>query len=572
MIKKEFSKNIIAVLLILFLGFILISSVSAFKEDNNLTQISDVSIQDNTYSFDELADEINRTPENQTLTLNHDYEYVSGHNRGILISKPITIDGAGHTLNGKSQSRIFNITSDNVVIKNINFINGNAYGRYFSNSAGGGAIYWSGSNGLLENCNFINNTGYGIEDDPFDKEETIVSEDGTVIHTISFRPMGAKTNEGGAIVWKGSKGTVSKCIFINNNVGYPNMGGAICWRGDDGKIISSQFFENSAWCGAAICWIGNNGEISYSKLIKNGFFDGGIYWFGKNGCVKYSILLGLDEMSVLRPADGDIDADYNFWGDTIDNLNKIIKLNNVKKWFVLNTTHNGEFLTKGTSVLVSYDINSLFDNGIIISFDSPIDYSGEIYYTAPKTGFLTVDVKNGQVSIKIDSKDRIVSKNLKKYYSGKVIYKVKISDVLGKVVAGKVTFKVGRKTYNVLTDKEGVATLKIKLKPGKYTVYTYYCDDKAKNKIMIKNTLITKNLSKKVKKSKNFNVKVLNSKGKAFKKQLVKIAFKGKNYKIKTNQNGMATFKIPKKLKVGKYNIKTTYNGLTNLNKIIVKK
>ena len=79
-------------------------------------------------------------------------------------------------------------------------------------------------------------------------------------------------------------------------------------------------------------------------------------------------------------------------------------------------------------------------------------------------------------------------------------------------------------------------------------------------------------ISKKVKKSAKFKVKVLNSKGKAFKNQLVKIKFKGKTYKFKTNKNGIATFKIPKNLKIGKYTIKTTYNGLTNSNKIIVKK
>ena len=65
---------------------------------------------------------------------------------------------------------------------------------------------------------------------------------------------------------------------------------------------------------------------------------------------------------------------------------------------------------------------------------------------------------------------------------------------------------------------------------------------------------------------------MLNSKGKAYKNQVVKIKFKGKTYKIKTNKKGIATFKVSKKLKVGKYVIKTTYKGLTNSNKIVVKK
>ena len=123
--------------------------------------------------FDELAERINATPEGGLLILDRDYMYVNGSNKGIVISKPIVIDGNGHTLDGCKLSRMFNVTSDNVTLKNINFVNGNAFGRYFA-IAGGGAIYWYGANGLVENCNFINNTGSGVEDDPFDKEETWV--------------------------------------------------------------------------------------------------------------------------------------------------------------------------------------------------------------------------------------------------------------------------------------------------------------------------------------------------------------------------------------------------------------
>ena len=123
-----------------------------------------------------------------------------------------------------------------------------------------------------------------------------------------------------------------------------------------------------------------------------------------------------------------------------------------------------------------------------------------------------------------------------------------------------------------MTDGNGYAALKITQKPGKYTIFTQYEDIIVKNRITVKTTLITKNLSKKVKKSAKFKIQVLNSKGNAFKKQLVKINFKGKTYKLKTNGKGISTFKISNNLKVGKYIIKTTCNGLTNSNKIIVKK
>ena len=135
-----------------------------------------------------------------------------------------------------------------------------------------------------------------------------------------------------------------------------------------------------------------------------------------------------------------------------------------------------------------------------------------------------------------------------------------------------ITFKLNEKTYKIKTDKNGIATLKLNQKPGKYTVDVEYKGFKVTNKITIKTTLITKNISKKVKKTAKFNVKVLNTKGKPYSKQVVKITFKGKTYKIKSNSKGIATFTIPKNLKIGKYTIKTAYNGYAITNKITVKK
>lgn len=550
---------------------------SNFKNSSLIDTWYNITMSDVTYgdvgSFEELALIINSTPEGAILTLDKDYKYVNGTNKGILISKSIVIDGNGHTLNGNKLSRMFNITADKVVIRNINFVNGNAFGHYFARYVGGGAIYWSGDNGLIENCNFTDNAGRGIEDDPFDKEEITVNEDGTVTHTIRIRPMGAKINEGGAIVWNGTNGVVSKCKFVNNSVGYPNTGGAICWRGDNGKVLDSQFYENNAWCGSAIAWIGDNGTILSSIIANSSFFDGGIYWFGSNGNIHNSILLGVSHSSALRPSDCDVNADYNFWGDTLENPNSTVKKGNLSNWLVMKFSHNGEFVKEGEKLIIRYDITSLMDSkGKLSQYFGLVNYSSQFVFKANKAGFLNITFKNGKVNVNIDSKTAVISKDLTCHYSGKISYKVSVYDVLGKVINKKVKFTVNKKNYYAYTNKNGVATLKLKLKPGKYTVYSSYEKVKVKNTIKIKTTLITKNVNKKVKKSGKFTVKVLNSKGKPISKKLVKIKFYGKTYKIKTNKKGIATLKLSKKLKVGKYTIKTTYNGLTNSNKIIVKK
>lgn len=539
-------------------------------------------------SFDALYEKISDAAENSIIILDRDYQYVNGSNKGILITKPITIDGAGHTLDGNLLSRMFNITSDNVTLKNINFINGNAYGRY-GGIAGGGAIYWNGANGLVLNCNFTNNHGRGIEDDPYDKEETIILEDGTVIYNYRFRPMGAKTNEGGAIVWNGTNGTVKGCLFENNGVGYPNSGGAICWKGASGRVIESEFYNNDGWAGSAICWTANDGFITSSSFLNSGI-GSGILWFGANGTITNSILLDLVRDSAIQVYGGNMTVENSWWGDTLNSASYKIKAAN--NWLVLNVTANKNIVHKGDEVVIKFDLGFVtnssgavnrftqsnitnfklyLSNGDAITLNNGI---GEYRFKATQTGKITLDMKRGKLDVTIKPLTKITSnKDITKYYKASCQYKVRVYGADGKIASNKrVKFTIGKNVYYRITDKNGYAILKISKKPGKYTVTAQFDKVKVKNKITIKTTLITKNVNKKFKKSGKFNVKVLNSKGKILKNKVVKVKFKGKTYKIKTNKNGIATFKIPKSLKVGKYTVKTSYGGLTNSNKIVVKK
>ncbi len=516
---------------LIILALFLISCASASElSDDNLTEVDEpkeCGLKNAT--FKDLSQKINDTPENQTLTLADDYRYDEGDVHGILISKSITIDGAGHTIDANHSSRIFNITADNVVLKNINFVNGNALGKYFSSDVGGGAIYWTGANGNVFNCSFINNTGSGIEDDPFDKEETVVTEDGQIMHVVRFRPMGARINEGGAITWRGDNGTVSNCIFRNNHVGYPDGGGAICWRGNNGKVTDSIFLDNGAWVGCAVEWRGENGLILSSKFLNRGLSDNGIFWSGNNGSIRNSILISPDGRNVVNRYDQGLSADFNYWGDDISNPNQFAKPDTVNYWYV------------------SRNVNVSFDR---LEINSSFILVNSIPEASPK----------------------IVSNDLKIYY-GSSNFKIQVFDRKGHPASyADIVFYINNREYHQMTDDEGYATLEFKLKPGSYGVFTQYDGFIVKNKITVKTTLITKNLYKKVKKSAKFKIKVLNSKGKAFKKQTVKIKFKAKTYKLKTNQKGMAIFKVPKNLKVGRYTIKTTCNGITNSNRIIVKK
>lgn len=250
-------------LIILFLLIIItLNTVNAI--DNETIQLTDDNDQteevnndslENTGSFIELQELIDNTASG-TIDLEKDYEYNSSTDssliEGITITQSgITINGNNHTLNAKNQIRIFNIQASNIVLKNINFINGNEshyrYGNY------GGAIYWQGSNGVLINSTFINNT---VKD------------------------------TAGAIYWSGLSGKIINSTFKDNTITGNGQGAAVYWNRDSSsmKITNSTFINNkilgSAGSGGALYWhTASNIEISNSIFINNSATNGGaIRW------------------------------------------------------------------------------------------------------------------------------------------------------------------------------------------------------------------------------------------------------------------------------------------------------
>ena len=104
-------------------------------------------------TFKALQEKINNTAEGGTLVLENNYTNTDWNFRfGINISKSLTIDGNGFTIDGGKRGRIFQVTAANVTLKNINFVNTNPV-----DNKGGGAVYWSGANGVLSGSSFVNN-------------------------------------------------------------------------------------------------------------------------------------------------------------------------------------------------------------------------------------------------------------------------------------------------------------------------------------------------------------------------------------------------------------------------------
>jgi len=159
------------------------------------------------------------------------------------------------------------------------------------------------------------------------------------------------------------------------------------------------------------------------------------------------------------------------------------------------------------------------------------------------------------------------------YFGSGSSYKVRVYDDNGNVAKGvKVTFKINGKTYTRTTDSNGYAALKISLQANTYTVEASYKDFNVSNKIVVKPTLILKDKSVKRSKTFSYTVKLLSNKGKILKNKYVKVKFKGKTYKAKTNSKGIATFKIKVNSKTGKFTLTATYGSAKISKKITVKK
>ena len=239
----------------------------------------------------------------------------------------------------------------------------------------------------------------------------------------------------------------------------------------------------------------------------------------------------------------------------------------------LTKTYNSKYAIK----LLNTSDATFILNGVL--YDVKTDENGFAYINIlEKVGEYKLTIINNWNGENITKTINVVPRlggnsDISKYYLGSKNYQVRVLNDDGDIASGVyVKITVGGKTYNVKTNKSGIATLKLAQKPNKYTITASYNGFKVSNKVVIKTTIITKNLSKKKAKTAKFTVKLLNSNGKILKSKIATIKFKGKTYKVKTNSKGIAKLTINKNIKVGKYNIVTSYGKLTVKNWVKVTK
>jgi predicted outer membrane repeat protein len=151
----------------------------------------------------------------EVLVLPHDFKYDDYvdedlYAEGVLISKNITIDGNGTTIDSDKFFRLLKIADGiTVTIANVTFINGNA--------TAGAAILTSAASLTIDSCKFLNN-------DPADGGAIYIGAGNVTVIGATLYENNTAINGGAIYVAAGGTLTVNGATFNNNTAA---VGGAI---------------------------------------------------------------------------------------------------------------------------------------------------------------------------------------------------------------------------------------------------------------------------------------------------------------------------------------------------------
>ncbi len=294
--------------------------------------------------------------------------------------------------------------------------------------------------------------------------------------------------------------------------------------------------------------------------------------------VKYSKLTdknGLVEIDISSLAVGSYNVLSVFDGDKKYNVNKVYSKINVTST-IKASDFQARFLDSEGNTLantvVSFIINkkeylTVTDINGIAKFDIKLSVGAyEVKIINPLTN------ENLTRNVKI-FKRITLNRDLTMDYNSGNTFNVRIYGDNGKISHGGevISFKIGKNTFNVKTDKNGYAKLKINLIPNKYKIITSYKGERVFNNIVVNPVLKAKNIVVKKSKTIKFSATLKNTNKKAIIGKKITFKVKGKIYTAKTNKKGIATIYL-KNFKVGKYNICSKYVKSSVKNSIIVKK
>ena len=548
-------------------------------------------------SFTNLNDTINGNSDDY-ISLDSDYIYTdddSDFQHGINITRDVTINGNGHTIDGNNAARIFQVQECTVVFQNIDFVNGRSPGSY----GDAGALWvYDGAKATAENCTFTNNHGT--------YRGGATHGDCTAIN-CTFTNNGVNGNkdekDGGSM----NRGTAIDCTFVNNHAG--GCGGAIF----NGTAVNCTFIYNSAQSGADVyntecdenCLFLDSAYLTASDLITT--YNSGeklLFNFSamvddeeisfNNVNVEIKISQNGEEIGTYRAYSGEergwiVTLEPGTYNATLsvgpaEPANVTITVNKIDA--EISTSAEDISLFVGDESAVEYALNpSDADGDIIFTSSNPevvsVDSTGAIKALSEGTVTITISLSSDHynapdatVNVEISRKTpELTATSVTTTYNVNKDLVITLKDEKGEALSGEeVTVDLnGTKTYT--TDENG----QVKIATGSLVPNTYnvkisfagndnYLGSDATTEVTVKKATPKITASAKTftfeDKTKKYTVTLKDNNGKALKNTKVTLKVNGKSYTATTNSKGVATFKLSDITKGKKLTKKATYNAV----------
>ena len=377
----------------------------------------------------------------------------------------------------------------------------------------GGAVYWRGDNGKLSSCSFVNNHA------KFKGNVIYWFKSGDIFGcTFSvFRPKNTNTV------------TVDNLIYYKNNnynVNYYENGNKILNSGINKNITFSNL--NSGKHTIKMIYKKDGNDLTNDLIITGDSYlnSNNVYMFYNDG-TKYKVKLTDYQGKPLIYKNLQItikNKKYNLKTDKYGYATILLKQKPGQYSIIAKFNGDKDYgpstfksmvkilkspITKNKNLNI-YFMGGTFKVQIIHANGKNVGAGKTVKFTISGKTYSKKTDKNGYASLKITQKPKthtittkygkfitknkitiqpvLTAKNIIKKKTKTTKFQAKLVNTKGKPQAKKkITFKFKGKKYKKLTNKKGIATLKIKnLKKGKYNIYTQYTKSKIKNTITIK--------------------------------------------------------------------------------------
>ena len=197
------------------------------------------------------------------------------------------------------------------------------------------------------------------------------------------------------------------------------------------------------------------------------------------------------------------------------------------------------------------DSSSVKSSESTLTASSESDISKVISSSKDSTAVKSSKTKSKLSDDPVTKNSTVIEKSTSKVVYGKD-YSVTLKDKNGKVLSGKrIIFTFNGNNYTKTTNSNGLASLNINAKAGKYTIAVFFAGDDLYESSSASNTVTVSKApsqiassSKSAVRGKSYSVALKDQDGKALASKKVIFKFNGKAYTKTTNARGIASLKI----------------------------